>query len=54
MAPIAGFVGGWYSGANPVSAAETLVNWFPSAVETPGGSALITSCQAPRAISSNS
>ena len=37
MAPIAGFVGGWYSGANPVSAAETLVNWFPSAVETPGG-----------------
>ena len=37
MAPIAGFVGGWYSGANPVSAVETLVNLFPSAVETPGG-----------------
>lgn len=38
MGAIGGFVGGWYSGKNPVSAVETLINWFPSAVETPGGS----------------
>lgn len=37
MAVIPGFIGGAYAGANPVSAAETLINWYPSAVETPAG-----------------
>lgn len=37
MSAIPGFLGGAYSGANPVSANETLINWYPSAVETPNG-----------------
>jgi hypothetical protein len=37
MPAIAGFVGGAYSAQNPVSANETAVNWFASAVETPSG-----------------
>jgi hypothetical protein len=37
MAAIPGFIGGAYAGANPVSAHETLINWYPSMVETPGG-----------------
>lgn len=36
MAAFQGFVGGAYAGANPVSANETLINWYPSRVETPG------------------
>lgn len=39
MSAIPGFVGGAYEGANPVSAYETCVNLYPSAVETPNGSA---------------
>lgn len=37
MSAIPGFIGGAYRGANPVSANETCVNWFPSAIETPNG-----------------
>ena len=37
MAPVRGFIGGFYAGANPITANETLVNWYPSAVETPNG-----------------
>lgn len=36
MSAIAGFIGGAYAGANPQSANETLVNWYASAVESPG------------------
>lgn len=36
MSAFPGFVGGAYAGANPVSGNETLVNWYPSRVETPG------------------
>lgn len=36
MSLIPGFLGGAYAGANPVSANETLINWFLSAVEAPG------------------
>lgn len=36
MSQIAGFIGGAYAGANPLAANETLVNWYPSAVESPG------------------
>lgn len=35
MGVLKGFIGGFYSGANPVTAHETCINWFPSAVETP-------------------
>jgi hypothetical protein len=37
MGAIRGFIGGAYQGVNPVAANETLINWYPSAVETPGG-----------------
>lgn len=36
MAVFREFIGGAYKGANPVSANETLVNWYRSRVETPG------------------
>lgn len=37
MSAIRGFIGGAYQGTNPIAANETLINWYPSAVETPGG-----------------
>lgn len=37
MSAFHGFIGGAYAGANPVSANETLINWYVSAVETRGG-----------------
>lgn len=37
MSAIPGFIGGAYQGANPVSANETCINWYASAVETPNG-----------------
>lgn len=36
MSVFAAFVGPAYRAANPVSDAETCVNWYPSRVETPG------------------
>lgn len=37
MSAIPSFVGGAYTGKNAAGAFETCVNWFPSAIETPGG-----------------
>lgn len=39
MSAVPGFIGGAYAGVNPVSANETLINWYLSAVETPNGTA---------------